>query len=75
MGSSKHRNLPILRKRPEAEMTDLTTTHTTVVDEFLESHGAFLPTHVIDFALDVRSVIVELQAAIEALETREVLPV
>ncbi len=56
-------------------MTDLTTTHTTVVDEFLESHGAFLPTHVIDFALDVRSVIVELQAAIEALETREVLPV
>lgn len=56
-------------------MTDLTTTHTTVVDDFLEVHGAFLPTHVIDFALDVRTVIVELEAAIEALETREIVPV
>ena len=34
---------------------------TVIVDLFLEKHGAVLPTHVIDFALDVRSVIAELE--------------
>ncbi|MDX1747621.1 MAG: hypothetical protein R3324_16930 [Halobacteriales archaeon] len=34
---------------------------TVVVDEFLEKHGAVLPAHVIDFALDVRSIFVEME--------------
>lgn len=37
-------------------------TKTEIVDEFLEKHGAVLPGHVIDFALDVRSIIAELEA-------------
>ncbi len=49
-------------------MTELTTTHTAQVDEFLEVHGPFLPSHVIDFALDMRSIIVELEAIIELQE-------
>ncbi|HSJ26574.1 MAG TPA: hypothetical protein VLB67_00070 [Acidimicrobiia bacterium] len=36
-------------------------TKTEIVDLFLEKHGAVLPGHVIDFALDVRSVIAELE--------------
>ena len=40
-------------------MSDLTKTE--IVDLFLEKHGAVLPGHVIDFALDVRSVIAELE--------------
>lgn len=34
---------------------------TDIVDEFLEKHGAVLPVHVIDFALDVRTLIAELE--------------
>lgn len=34
---------------------------TEIVDEFLEKHGAILPGHMIDFALDVRSAIQELE--------------
>ncbi|MDX1449017.1 MAG: hypothetical protein R3246_08110 [Acidimicrobiia bacterium] len=40
-------------------------TKTEIVDLFLEKHGAVLPGHVIDFALDVRSVIAELEAQLE----------
>ena len=40
----------------ETTMTD-TRKGTVVVDEFLEKHGAVLPAHIIDFALDVRSTI------------------
>lgn len=36
-------------------------TKTEIVDVFLEKHGAVLPGHMIDFALDVRSVIAELE--------------
>ncbi len=41
-------------------MTD-NASKTALVDEFLEKHGAGLPGHVIDFALDVRSIISELE--------------
>jgi hypothetical protein len=37
------------------------TSRTEIVDVFLEKHGAVLPGHVIDFALDIRSVIAELE--------------
>ncbi len=40
-------------------------TKTEIVDLFLEKHGAVLPGHVIDFALDVRSVIAELEEQLE----------
>lgn len=35
---------------------------TALVDEFLGKHSAGLPEHIIDFALDVRSIIGELEA-------------
>lgn len=38
-----------------------TVPRTELVDEFLERHGAGLPGHVVDFALDVRTVIAELE--------------
>jgi hypothetical protein len=44
----------------ETTMTD-TRKGTVVVDEFLEKHGAVLPAHIIDFALDVRSIFVEME--------------
>ncbi len=44
----------------ETTMTD-TRKGTFVVDEFLEKHGAVLPAHIIDFALDVRSIFVEME--------------
>jgi len=44
----------------EMTMTD-TRTGTVVVDEFLEKHGAVLPAHIVDFALDVRSIFVEME--------------
>ncbi len=44
----------------ETTMTD-TRKGTIVVDEFLEKHGAVLPAHIIDFALDVRSIFVEME--------------
>ena len=37
------------------------TTKTDIVDEFLAKHGAVLPVHILDFALDVRSALVELE--------------
>lgn len=40
-------------------------TKTEIVDIFLEKHGGVLPGHVIDFALDVRSVIAELEEQLE----------
>lgn len=40
-------------------------TKTEIVDLFLEKHGGVLPGHVIDFALDVRSVIAELEEQLE----------
>ncbi len=42
------------------------TTKTDIVDEFLEKYGAVLPGHVIDFALDVRSIIAELEQELSA---------
>ncbi len=47
-------------------MTDLETSYTARVDEFLESHGPFLPVLFVDFALDMRSAIADLEAALEA---------
>ncbi len=44
----------------ETTMTE-TRKGTIVVDEFLEKHGAVLPAHIIDFALDVRSIFVEME--------------
>jgi hypothetical protein len=44
----------------ETTMTD-TRKGTVVVDEFLEKHGAVLPAHIVDFALDVRSIFVEME--------------
>lgn len=44
----------------ETTMTD-TRKGTVVVDDFLEKHGAVLPAHIIDFALDVRSIFIELE--------------
>lgn len=37
------------------------TSKVATVDEFLEKYGAGLPGHVVDFALDVRSIIAELE--------------
>ena len=34
---------------------------TEIVDEFLAKHGAVMPGHVIDFALDIRTIIQELE--------------
>ncbi len=45
----------------ETTMTDDTRKGIVIVDEFLEKHGAVLPAHIIDFALDVRSVFVEME--------------
>jgi hypothetical protein len=45
------------------EITTEMTSKTEVVDEFLEKFGTGLPGHIIDFALDVRSIIAELEAA------------
>jgi hypothetical protein len=44
----------------ETTMTDIRK-GTLVVDEFLEKHGAVLPAHIIDFALDVRSIFAEIE--------------
>lgn len=47
-------------------MTD-NSKRTVIVDEFLEAHGAVLPTHIIDFALDVRTVLVEMEEMLDEL--------
>ena len=41
------------------------TSKTVLVDEFLDKHGVALPGHVVDFALDLRSVIAELEELLE----------
>jgi len=43
------------------------TSKTAIVDEFLEKHGAGLPGHMVDFALDVRSAIAELEAELDRI--------
>ena len=45
------------------------TSKTEVVDGFLEKHGAGLPGHVVDFALDLRSIISELEALLDETRT------
>lgn len=42
--------------------TTETTNKSEIVDMFLEKHGAALPGHIVDFALDVRTIIDELEA-------------
>jgi hypothetical protein len=46
-------------------VTDEITSQTEIIDEFLEKHGPALPGHVIDFALDVRTVIADLEAELD----------
>lgn len=41
--------------------TTETITRAEIVDLFLEKHGSALPGHIVDFALDVRMVIAELE--------------
>ena len=43
------------------------TSKTEIVDEFLEKHGACLPGHIVDFALDIRSAIAELEAELDRI--------
>ena len=45
----------------ETPMNEATTSRTELVDAFLEMHGAFLPGHVVDFALDIRTLIAEME--------------
>ncbi len=40
------------------------TSQTVLIDQFLEKHSAGLPGHIVDFALDLRSVIAELEEAL-----------
>lgn len=40
------------------------TSQTMLIDQFLEKHSAGLPGHIVDFALDLRSVILELEQAL-----------
>ena len=44
--------------------TDMTT-KTEIIDAFLEKHGAGLPGHVVDFALDMRTIIAELEEMLD----------
>jgi hypothetical protein len=46
-------------------MKSETESKTEMIDEFLETHGAGLPGHVVDFALDVRTAIAELEAMLD----------
>lgn len=48
--------------------TETTPTATTLVDEFLGKHGAGLPGHIIDFALDLRTIIGDLEAEIARID-------
>lgn len=43
-------------------MASDTDSRTKTIDEFLAQHWLCLPTHVVDFALDMRSAIAELEA-------------
>jgi len=49
----------------------MTESKTSLIDEFLERHGVGLPGHVIDFALDVRVLVAELEDELEALREPE----
>lgn len=44
--------------------------HTDIVDRFLEQHAEALPSHIVDFALDVRSLIAELEAELARTPAR-----
>ncbi len=46
------------------ETVESSKTRTQLVDEFLTKHGAGLPTHIVDFALDMRAAIAELEAIV-----------
>jgi len=47
------------------ETTTETTSKTALIDDFLDRHGVGLPGHIVDFALDLRGVIAELEALVE----------
>jgi hypothetical protein len=47
------------------EMSTDMTTKTELIDEFLEKHGVGLPGHVVDFALDMRTIIAELEEMLD----------
>jgi hypothetical protein len=48
-------------------MTELSSdmTKTDIIDAFLEKHGSALPVHVVDFALDMRTIIVEFEELLD----------
>ncbi|GIU92656.1 MAG: hypothetical protein KatS3mg011_1562 [Acidimicrobiia bacterium] len=52
-------------------METMKESKTRVVDEFLARHGAGLPGHVVDFALDVRTIIAELEEELARLKEPE----
>ncbi len=60
----RHIGVELIMKRLETTMTD-TPRGSIVVDEFLEKHGAALPAHIVDFALDVRTIFVEMEDALD----------
>ncbi len=43
------------------ETVEQVKARTVIVDEFLAKYSAALPTHIVDFALDVRAQILELE--------------
>jgi hypothetical protein len=47
------------------ETVEKTGSRTVVVDDFLSKHGAGLPNHIVDFALDVRALVAELEAMLD----------
>jgi|APDOM4702015118_1054815.scaffolds.fasta_scaffold09435_4 hypothetical protein len=47
------------------ETVEKTGTRTVLVDEFLSKHGAGLPNHIVDFALDMRALVAELEALLD----------
>jgi hypothetical protein len=47
------------------ETVEKTGTRTILVDEFLSKHGAGLPNHIVDFALDMRALVAELEALLD----------
>lgn len=51
------------------EGTTQVRTKTVLIDEFLSKHSVALPTHIIDFALDVRAVIAELEELLNEPQT------
>lgn len=58
--------LVLTRGESEMEQTmNRIETPTALVDEFLKKHGHTLPGHVIDFALDARKVIADLEEELE----------